>query len=108
MVDIMIVGVIPKEYLERVERKTIPAVVIDSLHSREREEEGRLPDGHERDGRRDRSAEGVQDETLNWVVVQSTVGVRNVETVVPRMEVSVEELVDVKGAVPEVLPCVNA
>lgn len=40
MMDIMIIRVVPEEKLEGVKRKTVPAVIVDGLHCREREEEG--------------------------------------------------------------------
>ena len=41
------------------------------------------------------------------MVVERAEGVGDVETVVHRVEVSVEEFVDVHGTVEEVLPCIH-
>ena len=50
VVDIVAVGGISAEHLERVERKGTPAVVADGLAGQEGEEEGSLSDGEAHDG----------------------------------------------------------
>lgn len=57
---------------------------------------------------RDDSAQGVEHKALERMVVQSTICIWDIQAVVPRVEVLVEELVDMEGAVPEVLPGVDA
>lgn len=56
---------------------------------------------------RDDSAERVEDEAFEWMVVERAKRVGNVEAVVDRVDVSVEELVRVEIAVPDVLPRVE-
>lgn len=107
VVDIVVVGGISADHLERVERKTVPAVVVDSLAGREGEEEGGLSDGEARDGLGEHGAERVEQEALEGVVVERTKGVRDVEPVVYRVDVLVEELVYVHRAMEEVLPGVE-
>ena len=60
VVDIVVVGSVPTDHLERVERKAVPAVVIYGLACREREEEGGLSDGELRDSLGEHGAERVE------------------------------------------------
>jgi hypothetical protein len=107
MVDIMVVGGVSADHLERVERKAIPAVVIDSLAGRDGEEECSLPYGETRDGLGQHGAKRVEQEALDGVVIERAKGVRHVEPVMHRVEVLVEELVDVHRAMEEILPGVE-
>lgn len=49
MVDIVVIRIVAKEQLQRVKWEAVPAVVVDGLHRREREEEACLAHGHERE-----------------------------------------------------------
>jgi hypothetical protein len=62
-------------------------VVIDSLDGGHGKEPHALADGHEGGLERNSCAEGIEEEALNGVVVQSAVGIRNVKSVVSRVEV---------------------
>lgn len=104
---VMIGRIVREEYLERIERQFVSAMIIYGLHRREREQQDRLADGHAGCGVCDSCAQGVEQETLQPVVVQSTESVRNVEPVVHRVDVFVEELVLVEKAVEEVFPSVK-
>lgn len=53
------------------------------------------------------SAESVEEEALEGVVIQGAVGVRDVEAVVARMEGCVEVARGVHETMKKVLPCVN-
>lgn len=61
-------------------------MVVDGLDRRHDPEKYSLPGGHKRKLIRKARADRVEKESLERVVVQSSVGVRNVESVVPRVE----------------------
>jgi hypothetical protein len=82
VVDIVVVGGVSTDQLERVERKAVPAMVVDGLAGRECEEEGCLPDREVRDGLREHGAERVEEKAFEGVVVERAKGVRHVEPVV--------------------------
>lgn len=105
--NVMVVGVVRCEPLDRVERQLVTAVIVDRLQRRDGEEERRLTDGHERGGFRNRCAEGVEQESFERVVVQCAVCVRDIQAVVPRVEVLVRPSVHVHAAVEEILPGIN-
>jgi hypothetical protein len=107
MVDVMVSAVVAEEYMEDVPRKPQTTVVVDGLDGREREEEYASPRGHARDEERERATDGVQDESLQWVVVQSSKSVGDDKSVVLRVDVLVQELVDMHVSVHEILPCVH-
>jgi hypothetical protein len=106
-VDVMVSAVVAEEYMEDVPRKPQTTVVVDGLDGREREEEYASPRGHARDEERERATDGVQDESLQWVVVQSSKSVGDDKSVVLRVDVLVQELVDMHVSVHEILPCVH-
>ena len=82
VVDIVVVGSVSTNHLERVERKAVPAMVVDGLAGREGEEEGRLPDGEVRDGLGEHGAQRVKEKTFEGVVIERAKGVRHVQPVV--------------------------
>ena len=55
----------------------------------------------------DDSAAGVEKEPLQGMVVQGAVRVGNVQSVMDRVDVAIEELVDMEEAMEEVLPSVD-
>jgi hypothetical protein len=107
VVNIVVVRGVSADHLERVERKAVPAVVIDGLAGREGEEERSLSYGEARDGLGKHGAKRVEEETLEGVVIERAKGVRHVEPVMHRVEVLIQELVDVHRAMEEVLPGVE-
>jgi|SRR5882724_10792998 len=70
VMDVVIVGVVAKEGLERVPRDGIPAVVVYRFEGGKSEEERRLADGHVREGLCDRCAKGVEEKSLKRVVIK--------------------------------------
>ena len=84
----MICRIVRRNKLHRVPRKLVPAVIIYCLHSRKGEEAGPLTDGHACDFERDASTQGVEQKSLQGVVVKSSIRVRHIESVVPRVESS--------------------
>lgn len=107
VVYIVVVSRVAGDHLEWVEREAVPAVVVDRLAGGEDEEEHRLADREARGGLGEHGAKRVEQEALDWVVVQRAVSIRHVQPVMDRMEVFVKEPVYVHRAVEEVLPCVE-
>lgn len=107
MMNIMIRRIVAKEMLKRVEGKSEAAMVVDGFSGGDAEEHGSLSDRHSRCPMGNHRTQGVEDEAFERVVIESAVGVRTVETMMDGVDVFVEELVDVEGSVPEVLPCVE-
>jgi hypothetical protein len=105
--DIMIIAIIGEQDLKRIPRELVPTMIVHSLCRRDRKEEDRLSRSHERATLRQSRAEGVEDEPFERVVVEGSKGVGDVEAVVDRVDVAVEETVGVEVAVPEVLPAVE-
>ena len=86
VVDVVVGGVITRYVLHGVPWKRVPAVVVNGLDGREAEEEGALADRHVCKQVSDAGAERVEEKALNGVVVESAVGVGDVEAVVARVE----------------------
>lgn len=107
VVNIVIAGVVAGDVLERVPRKGIATVVINSLDGAAGKEPHGLSAGHACEHVGNAGAQSVQKEALEGVIVESTVCIRYIETVVTGVEGCVEPLVHVHGSVPEVLPCVD-
>ncbi|URE09921.1 hypothetical protein MUK42_05493 [Musa troglodytarum] len=107
MMDIVIRGVVPEEEVEDVPGKPQAAVVIYPFDGGEGEEEDGGSGRHAREKEGEAAAEGVQEKPFYRVVVLAAEGVWDDEAVVPRMDVAVQELVQVHVSVPEVLPCIE-
>ena len=89
MMYVVVIGRVAAEHLERVKREAVAAVVVNRFASGEDEEEHRLADREARDGFGQQGADRVEEEALDGVVVERTVGVGHVEPVVDRMQVLV-------------------
>jgi hypothetical protein len=85
MMDVVVCGIVAGDELQRVPREVVATVVVHSLHSGEAEEECALADAHSHGFERSAGSEGVKKESLNWMVVQSAIGIRHVEPVVSRV-----------------------
>lgn len=88
VVDIMICGVVRGDELQGIPRECVAAVIIHGFNSRKCEEAGALSDTHSGQFESNPSTERVQQEALKRVVVQSTVGIWDVESVVSGVESS--------------------
>lgn len=66
----MVVGVVARQKLQRVEGQAVPAVVVHGLQTRDEEEEHGLARRHACQELRDSSADCVKNESLNRVIVQ--------------------------------------
>ena len=61
-------------------------MVIDGLDGRTGEEPHGLPDSHTRYEVCKTSTKGVKEEAFKWVIVQSSIRVRHIQSVVTRVE----------------------
>jgi hypothetical protein len=86
MVHVVIAGIIAGNELQRIEWEGIATVIVDRLKRRTREEEHCLPKIKADHFECDCSAQGVQHETLEGMIVQRTISVRDVQPVVAGVE----------------------
>ena len=82
----MVGGVVGENVVKRVVGKLVTAVVEDSLDGRSSEEPHGLAHCHSSKEVAETTTKSVKREALERVVVQGTVSVGNVETVVARVE----------------------
>ena len=87
VVDVVVLGVVAGNELKRIPWESVSAVIVDSLNCGHREEQNALAECHAGDLECDGGTKGIEKETLNRVVVESTIGVRHIETVVAGVEV---------------------
>lgn len=104
VVHIMVRAVVVEQELKRVPGQPQRAVDVDGLDRGEGEEVDARPGSHPREEEGHGPSDGVEEETLDGVVVQGPVGVGGDQGVVDRVDVLVQELVDVHVPVPKVLP----
>jgi hypothetical protein len=107
MVQIVVLGIVPKDRLEGIPPDIVSTVVVHRLDRAYPKEDDGLSDGHaccrvSQDG-----TERVQEEAFDGVVVESSKCVGDVETVVHRVEMAVEEGNRMEESVEEVLPSVD-
>ena len=105
--DVVIIRVVPEEMLKRIQRESKSTMIVNSLRGRNSEEENPLTRRHQCAGVGDSRSKSIEDESFDRVVVKRSEGVGNVESVMPRVDMAVEELVGVEVAVEEVLPCIQ-
>ena len=103
----MISAVVAEEYMEDVARKPQSAVIVDGFDGGEGEEEDGGSGCHAGDEEGESAANGVKNETLQGVIIESSKGVGDHKGVVLGMDMLVQELVDVHVSVHEVLPCIH-
>lgn len=105
--NVMIVCIVPEEELQRVEPEAISAMVVNGLHGPESKQKRRLTDGHARHALREERAHRVHQKSLQWMVVLRTEGVWNVQPVMHRVEVTIQEFARVEEPVKEILPSID-
>ena len=105
--DIMIVGIIVRQPMQRVPRESISSMVVDGFERGQSEEPHSLADIHPREFEREGRSHGIQHESLQGVVVEGAERVRDEEAVMPDVEGEIEPAVHVHGSVEEVLPRVD-
>ncbi len=84
--NIMVSGIVACDVLEGVPWKGISAVIVDGLDCRAGEEAHSLARGHEGEFVGDAGAEGVEEEALKGVIIESAEGIGDIEAVVPGVE----------------------
>lgn len=107
MVQIVVLGVVPKDGLKGIPPDVVSTVVVDRLDRAYAKEDDGLSDGHPCCRVSEDSTERVQEEAFDGVVVEGSKRVGHVETVVHRVEMAVEEGNRMKESVEEVLPGVD-
>ena len=105
--NIMIICVVAKEVLERVPRESESAMIIDSLRRRDAEEEDILSNRQIGDHVSEESAASVENESFDWVIVECSESIGNVESVVPAVNCSVEEGDLMSRSMHHVLPSIE-
>ena len=78
VVNIVVVSVVAREPLQRVEREGVPAMVVDGLEGGNREQKRGLAKRHASQPLGDDGTTRIKDEALDGVVVQCAVRVRYV------------------------------
>ena len=86
MVNVMIVSVVAREQLERVEWQGVSTVVVDGLEGGNCEQKCSLAEGHSRYPLSEDSTTRIKKEALDGMVVQRTERVRYVQPMVPGVE----------------------
>ena len=81
VVDVMVSSVIAGQMLERVPGESVAAVIINCLDGRAREKPHSLSGSQARKFECYASSHGIEKEALEWVVVQGTKGIGDVESV---------------------------
>lgn len=81
MVDVVVSRIVFGNVLQRIPGECVAAVIVNGLDGRASEEPHSLSRRHARDHKRETRAQRVQQESFEWVVVQSAESVRNVQTV---------------------------
>lgn len=105
--NVVIIGIVPKQMLQRIPRERESTVVVDRLGRRDGKEQDSLSHREHRTRMSDHRSEGVKDESFEGVVVECSESVGHVETMVPGMDVAVEEGVGVEVTMEKVLPGVH-
>lgn len=107
VVDVVVNSVVGEDELEWVPRETVAAVVIHGLHGSEDIDKERLTRRELRYKPSNARSQRVEQEPFHGVVVQGTVRVWHIKSVVPRVESSVQGFVQVHGSMKPVLPSVD-
>jgi len=86
VVNVVIVGVVARKQLERIEWQGVSTVVVDGLEGGNCEQKCSLTDGHSRYPLSEDSTARIEKEALNGMVVQRAERVRYVQPMVPGVE----------------------
>jgi hypothetical protein len=88
MMDVVVGCVVIRNELQWIPWEMIPAVVVDCLDRGEAKEEKALARSHPSDFEGKTSSESIKQETFKGMIVQGSVCVGNIESVMSRMECS--------------------
>jgi hypothetical protein len=86
VMNIVVLGIVARQVLERIKGERVATVIVDGLDGGAGEEPHALACGHTGELVSERGAQRVQEEAFKGVVVECAVGIRNVQTVMTRME----------------------
>lgn len=86
VVNIVISSIVGGDMLQWIPGEGVSTVVIDGLDGREGEEQHALTVGHARNQESNACTCSIQEESLNWVIIESTESVGHIETVVAGVE----------------------
>ena len=73
--NVMIIGIVAEDELQRIQGQAISAMIIDSLHSREHKQDSCLADSHHRKRLSNHCSKRIQEEALEWMIVKRAIGV---------------------------------
>ena len=107
VVNVVIVSIVAREPLQRVEWKGVSAMVVDGLEGGNCEQKCGLAERHAGQPLGDDGTTRIKDEALDGMVIQCAVRVRHIQPMMPGVEGLEQERVHVHGAMQEVLPSVD-
>lgn len=107
MVNVMVSRVVVENPLKRVVGQPQATVVVDGLDGGEREEEDGRSRSHSRHQKGDSTANSVQQQAFQGMIVQRSEGEWHHQPVVLGVHVLVHKLVNVHPPVAEVLPGIH-
>lgn len=107
MMDVVISSVVLEENMKDIARQPQPTVIIDCFNHSKAKEIHSSSRSHPRHKERDRPAESVKQETLEWMIVESPNCRRDDQPVMLRVDMAVQEFVLMHIAVHKVLPRVH-
>jgi len=107
VVNVVVVSVVARKPLQRVERQGVSRVIVDGLEGGNCEKKRGLAKRHASQPLRDNSTTRINKEALDWMVELSAVRIRYIQPVVPGVDSLEQVCVHVHGAVQEVYPSVD-
>jgi len=107
VVDVVVRGVVPEDVVEGVPGQPQAAVVVDGLDGSEGEEEDGRTGRHPRHQEGNCTADSVQEQAFQGMVVQGSEGKRHNQSVMQRVHMLVHELVLVHPPMAEILPGIH-
>lgn len=107
VMNIVIMGIIGRQFFERVPGDVVSAMIVDSLHGRQSKEDHCLSSAHARDEVGKARAESITDKTLKRMIVKRTVGIRGLQAVMTTVKIAVAPFRGVHQAMQEVLPRID-
>src|SRR6202041_2775055 len=107
MMNVVIIRIIPADMLERVKRGHISTMVINSLEGCKCKEKKYLSGCKTGTRHRCEITERIHDKRLNGMAVQCAKCVGNRDSVMDRVDFSIEKPVHVDKAMEKIFPCVS-
>ena len=107
VVNVVIISVVAREPLQRIEWQRVSTVVVDRLKHGNYEQKCCLANRHPSQPFRDPSTARIGHNSLDGMVVQSAVRIRYIQPVMPGVDVLEQKWVHVHAAMHEVLPSVH-